>query len=350
MSITKKEYGIAKTGETVYSYTLDNGNGLSADIITYGGIVTNLYAPDKDGNKVDVVIGRNNLEEYFRNDGYVGALIGRHANRIAGSKFELNGETYVLNPNENANNLHGGLEGFDKKVWNAAEGGTDSEPALILTLHSPDGDEGFPGNLDVTVTYTLTAENALKIEYKAVSDKDTVVNMTNHSYFNLAGHDSGTIDNQLMQINSSFYTPNDAEGMPTGEILSVTDTTFDFRKEKAIGGGFTSGHPQIELFNGYDHNFVIDGYGMRFAAKARCAENGITMAVYTNLPSMQLYTSNGLPEANYKNGAKGGLHAAFCLETQCFPNAMKYLHYPNPILKAGEEYHAVTEYKFGIEE
>lgn len=348
MSITKKEYGTAKTGETVYSYTLDNGIGLSAEIITYGGIVTNLYTLDKDENKVDVVLGRNSLEEYFNNDGYLGALIGRHANRIAGSKFELNEETFTLNPNEGENNLHGGIEGFDKKVWNAEEGGTDSNPSLILSLHSPDGDEGFPGNLDVTVTYTVTDGNVLKIEYRAVSDRDTVVNLTNHSYFNLAGYDSGTIDNQLLRINSSFYTPNDESCMPTGEVLSVTDTPFDFRKEKPIGEGFTSGHKQIEMFGGYDHNFVIDGHGMRFAARARCKENGVAMMVYTNLPSMQLYTSNGLSEGTYKNGAKGGLHAAFCLETQCFPNAMKYPHYPNPILKAGEEYNAVTEFMFGV--
>ena len=349
MGIAKKEFGKTTAGETVYAYTLENNNGVSVEILTFGGIIRSLIVPDRNGVKTDVVLGRETIDDYMDNQGYLGALIGRHANRIENGRFKLNQREYTVGQNEGKNSLHGGFIGFDKKVWNAAEGGTDSEPSLILSLHSPDGDEGFPANLDVTVTYTLTAQNALKIDYKAVSDKDTIVNLTNHSYFNLAGFNSGIIDNQLLQINSSFYTPNDTDCMPTGEVLSVEGTPFDFRKEKPIGEGFTSGHKQIEMFGGYDHNFVIDGQGMRFAAKAKCKENGVTMAVYTNLPSMQLYTSNALSEATYKKGAKGGLHAAFCLETQCFPNAMKYPHYPNPILKAGEEYHAVTEFVFGIE-
>ncbi len=346
--IKKREYGTARTGETVYAYTLENGNGMSAEILTYGGIITKLHVPDANGGTVDVVLGRNNLEEYFDNAGYVGALIGRHANRIALSRFELNGKTYELNPNENSNNLHGGIIGFDKKVWAAEESGTDDAPALILTLHSPDGDEGFPGNLDVTVTYTVTADNIFRIEYKAVSDADTVVNLTNHSYFNLAGY--GVIDAQILRLNAPFYTPNDDEGMPTGEVLSVEGTPFDFRAEKAIGEGFTSGHEQIELFNGYDHNYVIEGVGMRFAARAKCPDNGVVMTVYTDAPAMQLYTSNGLPEGNYKGGAKGGLHAAFCLETQCFPNAMTHRHFPGPVLRAGEEYSHTTEFRFTAED
>ena len=347
--IKKREYGTAKTGETVYAYTLENANDMSAEIITYGGIVTKLRVPDKNGNHTDVVLGRNNLEEYFENHGYLGAIIGRHANRIAGSKFELNGKAYVLNPNEKENNLHGGKIGFDKLVWTAREEGTDEEPSLILTLRSPDGDEGFPGNLDVTVTYSLTADNVFRICYRAHSDKDTVVNLTNHSYFNLAGCGSGVIDNQLLQINAPFFTPNDDECMPTGEVLSVKDTPFDFMTPKPIGEGFSSGHEQIRMFGGYDHNFVIEGCGMRFAARAKCPENGVVMTVYTDAPSMQLYTANGLPEGSYKGGAKGGVHAAFCIETQCFPNAMKHMHFPGPILKAGEDYSHTTEFRFTTE-
>lgn len=334
---------MAKTGETVYCYTLDNGRGMSAEIITYGGIIKNLYVPDRHGHKTDVVLGRNTLEDYFNNDGYLGALIGRHANRIAGAKFTLNTVEYNVGANERGNSLHGGFCGFDKKVWQAAA--DEENTALTMTMTSPDGEEGFPANLKVSVTYTITEDNVLRIEYKAKADGDTVVNLTNHSYFNLAG--GGTIDNQRLWINSSFYTPNDEECMPTGEVLSVERTPFDFRNEKAIGEGFTSSHRQITLFGGYDHNFVIDGAGFRKAAFASCTDTGITMETWTSEAGMQLYTANALPEGEYKNGAHCGIHSAFCLETQCFPNAMKHRHFPSPVLKAGEEYHSVTEYAFG---
>lgn len=345
MSITKTFFGKTSDGEKVYTYLLDNNNGLSAEIITFGGILKNLYVTDKNGVKTDVVLGRDSMEEYMHNDGYLGALIGRHANRIANGEFVLGNEKYSVGTNEGKNSLHGGNVGFDKRVWTAKEMDGD-EPSLELSLVSVDGEEGFPGKLDVTVLYTLTNENAIKIEYRAVSDKDTVVNMTNHAYFNLAGHASGTIDNQLLKINSSFYTPNNNECMPTGEVLSVEGTPFDFRNAKPIGQDINSDFEQIEMFGGYDHNFAIDGRGYRFAAAAKCDENGITMEVYTDKPAMQLYTSNGLGEGIYKNGARYGVHQAFCLETQYFPNAMAHSHYPSPILKKGEKYNFTTEYRF----
>ena len=347
MSIEREEYGIAKTGEKVYVYTLDNGNGLSAEIITYGAIIKNLYVNDRFGNKIDVVLGRDTLEDYFNNDGYLGAAIGRHANRISNGKFTIDGTEYEVGKNEGNNSLHGGFCGFDKKVWES-EAVDNGEPELKLTLFSPDGEEGFPGNLEVCVRYTLTKENSLKIEYSAVSDMDTLVNMTNHSYFNLTGYRSGVIDNEKLQIMSSFYTPNDDECMPTGEVLKVEGTPFDFRTEKAIGKDFDSDFEQIKKFNGYDHNFVIDGSGFRLAAVSSSDETGIKMETWTDAPSMQLYTSNALTDGIYKNGSKCGIHSAYCLETQCFPNAMKYRHYPNPLLRAGEEYKTVTVYKFGV--
>lgn len=345
MSITKTEFGTMPNGEKVYSYLLDNGQGLSAEILNYGGIIKNLYVTDKNGIKTDVVLGRDSMEEYLNNDGYLGALIGRHANRIKNSQFELNGKTYKVGTNEGNNSLHGGKVGFDKKIWdvNEADG---LEPSLTLMLLSPDDEEGFPGQLKVKVVYTLTKNNAVKIEYTAVSDKDTVVNLTNHTYFNLAGHASGTIDNQILQINSSFYTPNDGECMPTGEVLSVEGTPFDFRNPKAIGQDISADFKQIEMFGGYDHNYAILGRGYRLAAVAECRENGIAMETYTDQPSMQLYTSNALSEGIYKDGAKYGKHQAYCLETQCFPNAMEHSHYPSPLLKQGEEYNTVTEYRF----
>lgn len=345
MAIAKSVFGETSDGEKVYSYLLDNNNGLSAEIITYGGILKNLYVTDNNGNKTDVVLGRDTMEEYLRNDGYLGALIGRHANRIAKGEFELNGEKYNVGINEGHNSLHGGNIGFDKRIWSAKEIDGE-EPSLVLSLVSEDGEEGFPGKLNAEVTYTLTKENAIKISYRAKSDKDTVVNLTNHSYFNLAGHSSGTVDEQVLQINSEFYTPNDNECMPTGEVLSVTGTPFDFRVPKPIGQDIDADFEQIEMFGGYDHNFAINGRGYRLAAIAKCIENGISMEVYTDKPAMQLYTSNGLPEGRYKNGAKYGVHQAFCLETQYFPNAMAHSHYPSPILKKDEEYIFTTEYRF----
>lgn len=215
-----------------------------------------------------------------------------------------------------------------------------------MSLMSKDKEEGFPGNLSVMVTYTLTKENSLKISYRAVSDKDTVCNMTNHSYFNLAGHDSGVIDNQVLQVYSDFYTPNDGECMPTGEVLSVMGTPFDFRIPKPLGQDINADFPQIQAVGGYDHNYMLKGRGYRKVAIALCEENGIVMEVYTDQPAMQLYTSNGLTEGVYKHGTEYKVHQAFCLETQCVPNAMGFSHYPGPILRKNEVYDTVTEYKF----
>lgn len=345
MSVTKTSFGTDLNGEKVYSYLLDNGSGLGAEILNYGGIIKNLYVNDKNGVKTDVVLGRETLEDYLHNDGYLGALIGRHANRIARGEFELEGKTYRVGINEGRNSLHGGVNGFDKRVWSVRKNDGE-EPSLELSLVSEDGDEGFPGNLEVSVTYTLTKDNALKINYRAVSDADTIVNLTNHSYFNLSGHGNGTIDNQILQIHSSFYTPNDNECMPTGEVLSVTGTPFDFRAPKPIGQDIASDFEQIEMFGGYDHNFAIEGRGYRLAAAAKCMENGITMKVYTDKPGMQLYTSNGLTEGIYKDGARYNVHQAFCLETQYFPNSAAHGHFPSPVLKKGEEYNFTTEYRF----
>ncbi len=348
MAITKKPFGTTKDGEQVYVYILDNKKGVCAEILSYGGIVKNLYVNDKDGNPTDIVLGRNNMEEYSDNYGYLGALIGRNSNRIEDSEFVLNGKTYKLYANDGENNLHGGKIGFDKKVWDVIENETNGEPSIVLSLTSPDGEEGFPGTLDVTVTYTVTADNSLVINYKAKCDADTVCNMTNHSYFNLSGHDSGTVDNQTIKIASSFYTPNSSECMPTGEVLSVEGTPFDFRNGAVLGERFTADHEQIKLFKGFDHNFAIDGRGFRKGAEVSSPVTGIKMEMYTDQPAVQLYTANSLAEGVYKNGAKCGFHNALCLETQCFPNAMKHSHFPGAILKKGEVYDYTTEYKFSI--
>lgn len=344
MSVTKTLYGTMPDGRDVYAYTIDNGKGVVLETISYGGIVTKLLVNDKNGTPVDVVLGRASLEEYLKNDGYIGAAIGRHANRIAKGQFELNGEIFNVGVNENANSLHGGIKGFDQKVWDVEI--VPGENAVVMSCTSADGEEGFPGALKVVMKYSVTEDNAFKLEYSAVSDKDTVCNLTNHSYFNLSGHESGSVNAQVLQINSGFYTPNDTEGMPTGEVLAVGGTPFDFRVPKPIGQDIDADFEQIQMYGGFDHNFAIAGRGYRMAARAQALDTGITMEVYTNQPAMQLYTANALPEGVKKGDKEYKIHDAFCLETQVFPNAMSFSHYPAPILRKGHTYKHITEYKF----
>ncbi|MDP4134002.1 MAG: aldose epimerase family protein, partial [Bacillota bacterium] len=273
-------------------------------------------------------------------------LIGRNSNRIEAAEFELNGKKYTLAKNNGRNNLHGGLEGFNKKVWDS-KSIDKKEPSLILTLVSHDGDEGFPGKVKVRVTYTLTKNNSIKIHYEGRSDKDTVLNMTNHSYFNLNGHNSGTAENHTIIMDADFYTPNTEECMPYGEILKVDNTPFDFRGGMTLKEGFESGAPQIKLFGGYDHNLVLSGRGFRKVCEAKGDISGIVMDTYTDLPGVQLYTGNFIKEDRVcKLGTTYKKHDAFCLETQVFPNAMKYSQFPSPILKKGDKYDTTTEYVF----
>ena len=340
MSITKAIFGQAD-GREVFSYTLDNGKGLCAEIITYGGILRKLIYKG-----VDVVTGRDTMEEYLDNDGYFGALVGRNSNRIENSEFELNGKVYKLNANDGAANLHGGIKCFSRKVWDA-ESFDGEEPSLVLSLVSPDGEEGFPGEATVKVTYTVTNDNAIRIHYEAECDQDTVMNLTNHAYFNLNGHTSGTVDNHKLWMNSSFYTPNTKECFPTGEVLSVSGTPFDFRTEKTLGEGFASDYEQIKMFGGYDHNFALDGRGMRLCVKLTGDETGIVMETYTDQSGVQLYTGNMMASDRVcKDGAVYGTHNALCLETQAFPNCLKHSHFPGAILNKGQKYDTTTEYKF----
>ena len=342
MSISKREFGKTDAG-VVFAYTLDNGNGLSAEILTFGGIIRRLVF-----NGTDVVLGRETLEDYENGSGYFGALIGRNSNRIEDCKFEINGTTYELIENEAGKNtnLHGGVKGFNKKIWDA-EAVDSEEPQLILSTTSPDGEEGFPGNVNIKVTYTLTKENSIKIHYEGITDKDTVLNMTNHSYFNLNGHSSGSIKNHTLTLDCSFFTPNQPNCVPYGEVLSVKGTPFDFTNGKKVGEEIESDYPQLEMFLGYDHNFVINGKGYRKYAVLEGDISGIVMESYTDLPGVQLYTGNHV-NANTpcKDGAEYSKHQALCLETQVFPNALKYAHFPSPILKKGEKYDTTTEYKF----
>ncbi len=336
-----KEFFGKLNNEDAYLFTLDNEQGLCAKITNYGGIVVNLIY-----NGVDTVLGRDSLEEYLNNEGYFGAAIGRNSNRIKNAEFILNNQKYSLYKNDNGNNLHGGKVGFDSRIWNFELNDAD-EPALILTLNSPDGDEGFPGNAEIKITYTITKENSLRIHYEAICDSDTIINLTNHSYFNLNGHNSGTTDNHTLMLNSDFYTPNSAECMPYGEILAVDNTIFDLRKPVKLSEVYASSDEQVKMFGGFDHNFCLRGKGFRKVAELTGDKSGIVMETYTDLDGVQVYCGNSIEQGRVcKEGAVYDIHQAICLETQSFPNAINLSHFPSPVLKKGDKYDTVTEYKF----
>ena len=351
MSITSRPYGSLPDGTGVNLFTLTNKNGLKTEILNYGGIIVSLYVPDKNGNLVDVCLGYDKLEDYLDRSPFFGAIIGRNANRTEGATFELNGIIYNLNKNEGNNQLHGGIKGYDKRVWDAKILSGDDE-ALELSLFSPDMDEYYPGNLEVRVIYRLTDDDALEIDYYAASDKDTVVNLTNHAYFNLSGHDSGTILDHQLKIDADFYTPINSELLPTGEICSVKNTPFDFTQFKRIGEGLAdySGNEQMEYGSGYDHNFVLRtpaGVIPRKIAELYDPKSGRLMTVLTTKPGVQFYTGNHVKGAGKgKGGTIYDKWHGLCLETQYFPNSMKYSHFPSPVLIAGQTYHQVTIFKF----
>ena len=329
-------------GNDILCYKLDNKNGMSMEVLNFGGAIQSLVF---DGT--DVVLTHKNAADYVNNGANLGVLVGRNSNRIANAEFTLNEKTYKLAVNNHKGNLHGGIIGFSKKLWDVKPIDED-EPSLILSIVSPDGDEGFPGEAKVQVTYTLTNDNSLKIHYEATCDCDTIMNMTNHTYFNLNGAGSGTIDNHTFELKSSFFTPTDNEGIPTGEILSVKNTPMDFTAPKKIGPALASDYEQIVIVkNGIDHNFVLDGEGYRSIGTLVGDKTNIKMDVFTDLPGVQVYTSNFLTENRvYKNDAKYGKHHGICLETQYFPNAINIPHFVSPILKKGDTYSTTTEYKF----
>ena len=350
MSITARFYANTPDGKEVTLFTLENSKGMKAEIINYGGTIVSLYVPDKDGKLADVTLGYDNLKGYLEDDGtYFGALIGRHANRIEKAEFELNGVVYKLAKNDGENNLHGGIKGFDKQVWDAEIIDWEGKEGLQLTYFSKDGEENFPGNLKVKVVYVLSEDNGLEIHYYAVSDKDTVVNLTNHAYFNLSGHDAGSISGHELMINADQFTPINNEGIPTGEIRDVKGTPMDFTKLSPIGPGFDSDDEQIINGKGYDHNWVlkVSGKEPEKAAELYDPASGRVMEVFTTKPGIQFYSGNFLKGSGVgKGGAVYNKRSALCLETQYFPNAMKHKHFPSPILKAGQEYKHTTIYKF----
>ncbi|WP_024833661.1 aldose epimerase family protein [Ruminiclostridium josui] len=351
MTITKKIFGKMPDGTQVDIYTLKNSNNMSVDILNYGGTIVSILMPDKDGKIADIALGFDDIKSYMENDAYVGALIGRHGNRIENAEFELNGKVYKLVKNDGNNHLHGGTIGFHNVVWDAEIQEENGVQKLVLTHTSPDGEENYPGNLNVKVEYSLSEDNELKIDYTAVSDKDTVVNLTNHAYFNLSGHDSGDVLKHQIYINADKFTPVNDECIPTGEIRDVKGTVMDFTKLSSFSQGIFSDDEQIVYGQGYDHNWVLNTNGNinEVACELYDPESGRAMQVFTTKPGMQFYSGNHLSEKVHligKNSTVYNKRAGLCLETQFFPNGMKHKNFPSPILKANETYHYVTIYKF----
>jgi aldose 1-epimerase len=344
-SIVEQPFGNVD-GKPVYLYTLKNGNGMTAKITNYGGIVTELHVPDQSGKTADVVLGFYDLESYLAGHPNFGAIVGRVANRIAGGKFTLGGKTYTLAVNNGPNHLHGGIKGFDDQVWIPQPLTTSEGPALNLTYRSRDGEEGYPGNLDTTVIYTLTYNNELMIHIAAQTDAATPVNVANHAYFNLAGHGSGTILDHVMMLNAERYTPTDETLIPTGEIAEVKGTPYDFMTPKAIGRDLLKAGDDPK---GYDINFVINGVTgeLNLAARVREPTTGRVMEVYTTEPGVQFYTGNFLDGSlTGKDGAVYRQYSGFCLETQHFPDSINHPDWPSIVLDPGERYHHVAVYKF----
>jgi aldose 1-epimerase len=342
----RRPFGVDAAGVPVELLTLDNGL-LSCDILTFGATLRALSVPTRDGSRTDVVLGYDTLEEYRARDGYFGAMVGRYANRIAQGRFSLGDQTYRLAVNNGPNHLHGGIVGFSHQTWTVEELAQDR---AVLSLFSPDGQEGYPGNLRVHVTYQLEGY-ALSIRWQAQSDRDTVCNLTNHSYFNLAGHASGPVLDQELQLFASHYTPSDQTGIPTGAVEPVAGTPMDLRHMTPLGASIDVSFPQLLQGHGYDHNYVIDGPNgqLRPAAKAYAPKTGVTMEVDTTLPGIQLYTANYLDEGRPgKDGASYGPRHAFCLETQFYPDTPNHPDFPSAFLPAGEVMDHTTQFRFSV--
>jgi aldose 1-epimerase len=342
----KQSFGKTEDGQQTDLYILTNKHGVEAAITNYGGTVVSLKVPDKHGKFEDVVLGYDNLDGYASGKAYIGATVGRYANRIAHATFTLDGTAYTLSKNDGDNHLHGG---FSKRVWTAKDVSGRAGPALELTYLSKDGEEGFPGALSVTVVYTLTDQNELKIDYSATTDKDTVLNLTNHAYFNLAGQGNGDILPQKIMIQADRLTPIDATSIPTGELRNVKGTPFDFRTATAIGARIDQDDEQLKLGKGYDHNWVLNNItpgSLFYAARAYDPASGRVLEVWTTEPGIQLYTWNFLDGIHGRDGKVYNRRYAFCLETQHFPDSPNKPSFPSTELKPGQHFQSTTVYKF----
>lgn len=352
MKIKKQSFGTLADGTDIALYTLVNARGMRATITNYGGIVVSLAAPDRGGNFADVVLGFDTLAEYVTHSPYFGCLVGRFGNRIANGRFTLEGVEYVLAQNDGQNHLHGGIKGFDKVVWTPCAFETAAGPALVLVYASPDGEEGYPGTLSVTVTYTLTDDNALKIDYTATTDKPTVVNLTNHSYFNLSAGAAETILDHELLINADTFTPVDGTLIPTGELRSVAGTVMDFRTATPVGARIHADDAQLKFGGGYDHNWIVSGApgALRLAARVYEPSSGRVMEVHTTEPAIQFYAGNLMPPTLPGKGGRVYLRrGGFCLETQHYPDSPNKPEFPSTTLEAGQAYQTTTVYKFSAQ-
>lgn len=353
--IKKNLYGVTTGGVAVDVYTLSNAKGMEVEIITYGGIITAVRVPDRYGRMSNVALGYDNLKDYESRNPFFGAITGRFANRIAGGKFTLDGKDYALAVNSGANHLHGGAKGFDKVIWAAKPAEIPNGEGVELTYLSKDGEENYPGALHVTVTYTLDDENRFSIDYAATTDKPTIINLTNHSYFNLAGEGMGDIYDHILTIHADTFTPVNANLIPTGELASVEGTPFDFRIPKAIGPGQRINHPQIMAARGFDHNWVIarpsaDDQSLAPAARVYEPACGRIMEVWTTEPGIQFYAGNFFDGSLY--GPSGRVYRqsdGLALETQHFPDSPNQPNFPTTVLRPGDAYHTTTVYKFGVD-
>lgn len=342
----KKFFGTTKEGAKVTEYTMENASGMCVSVIDLGATITSVKVKGNGGKLYDVVLGYDNLVDYQNHTYYFGAAIGRNANRIDHAKITLDGRSFALEANDNENNLHSGTNGFHAMLWEVER---EEPQSITFCCLSRDGEQDFPGNMTAKVTYTLTDEDELVIAYEAVSDQTTVANFTNHSYFNLDGHTSGSVEEQELEILASYYTPViDSKAIPTGEIVSVAGTPMDFREMKKIGAEIGADFDQLIYAGGYDHNYVLDKAdgSMQLAARARAVHSGICMDVYTDCVGIQFYAGNFVENHTGKEGASYGFRHGFCLETQYFPNAVNEKNFKAPLLRPGETYRSNTKYCF----
>ena len=349
MKLTTEEFGTVPDGQVCDLFTLTNDHGMEVRITNFGGAIVSLKVPDRDGEPGDVVLGYDTLEEYVRHPRFLGALIGRFANRIALGRFTLNGSKYQLDQNNGVNHLHGG-KGYHKVVWQAEPEESNNEAIVRLRYLSVDGEDGYPGNLDVRVNYVLYPDNELRVEYHATTDKDTIINLTNHSYFNLAA--GGTILDHEMLLNADKFTPVGSDLIPTGELADVANTPMDFRQPTPIGKRINDDYEQLKFVNGYDHNFVLSdpGAGLRRAARVRDPKSERVMEVLTTQPGIQFYSGNFLDGSlSGKRGWVYDKYAALCLETQHFPDSPNHPNFPSTVLRPDEEFNEVTVFRFGVQ-
>lgn len=343
--ITRELFGKTTDGTEIYKYWIENEEGMKAAVINYGAILVNLLVPDRDGKVDDVVLGYDTLEPYFDNGSFFGATVGPNANRIGGAAFEIDGVKYQLDVNDGVNNLHSHMEkGYHKRVWEAREG----ENCVEFSLQDEDGSMGFPGNKKIQVTYTLTEDNELRIHYQGTSDRNTIINMTNHTYFNLSGHGNGLIHDHVLTLNASNYTPIVPGAIPTGEIAAVAGTPFDFTAGKHIGDEIEADNEQLKMTSGYDHNWVIDGADGTLRKFADVTEpgSGRHMEAFTDLPGVQFYAGNCITVQDGKEGVKYGPRSGFCLETQYYPDTANKPQFPSAVFGPDRKYDTTTVYKF----